>query len=115
MKMLYNSTGISVKANSDFHSVAPCKRIGILNNSVNSVQSFDVSHTVHIFKIMIYHQEMHIIQGATHIEVHVSLYSVRSMQESFKKTPTCSVQNRKRPGLLPGSGQYCVILISTTL
>jgi len=49
MKTFYNSKVISVKANSDFHSVVACKRIGILNNFVNSVQSFDVSQTVHIF------------------------------------------------------------------
>ena len=100
MKTLYNSTVISVKTNSDFHSVVACKRIGILNNVVNRVQSFDVSYTVHIFTITIYQQQMHIIQGATHIEVHVSL---------------CSVQNTKRAGFLPATGQYCVALLSTTL
>ena len=68
MKTLYNSTVISVNANSDFRSVVACKRIGILYNFFNRVQSFDVSHTVHIFTFTIY-QQMHITQGAIHIEV----------------------------------------------
>jgi hypothetical protein len=85
MKTLYNSTVISAKANSDFHSVVACKRTGILNNFVNSVQS--VSKFVLIFTITIYSQQMYIIQGATHIEVLTRLLHAPT---EHKETWTCS-------------------------